>query len=222
MSRSAVEPPTFSVEASLWAEGYRAVAGVDEAGRGALAGPVVAAAVIVPAGTLCSGVWAEVRDSKQLRPADRERLVPAICTEALAWGVGSAQAAQIDAEGIAAATRSAMARAIDSLSIAADALVIDWVRLPMLNLRQLSFSRADARVASVAAASILAKVHRDGLLRALDGAFPAYGFAAHKGYGTRAHLEALARCGPCSEHRLTFAPLARDLRLLDDGSDSAG
>lgn len=205
---SAQQPPTLDVEAALWAQGFCAVAGVDEAGRGALAGPVVAAAVIVPPGSACRGVWAQVRDSKLLRPELRAQLALELRSEALAWAVGEASCAVIDADGIAAATRQSMTRAILALAVAADALVIDWVRLPLLNLPQQSFARADARVVSVAAASILAKQHRDDLLRLLDQQFPAYGFAAHKGYGTAAHLAALAQCGPCAEHRRSFAPLA--------------
>jgi ribonuclease HII len=209
-------PPTFEVEAALWAQGFGAVAGVDEAGRGALAGPVVAAAVIVAPGSVCDGVWAEVRDSKLLRPAERARLAAAIRTQALAWAVAAAPCTQIDAEGIAPATRSAMTEAILALAVPADALVIDWVRLPLLNRHQMSFPKADALVVSVAAASILAKEHRDRLLTGLDVDYPAYGFAAHKGYGTAAHLKALARCGPCAEHRRTFAPLATDPRLFPE------
>ncbi len=206
--------PTLEVESSLWALGFRAVAGVDEAGRGALAGPVVAAAVIVPPQSSCRGVWAEVRDSKQLRPDQRARLAELIRSEALAWAVGECPCTLIDADGIAPATRHAMTNAIQSLAVPADALIIDWVRLPLLNRHQLSFARADALVVSVAAASILAKQHRDDLLRALDVRYPEYGFAAHKGYGTPAHLAALARCGPCAEHRRSFAPLAGDPRLF--------
>jgi len=207
--------PTFQAEASLWAQSYRAVAGVDEAGRGALAGPVVAAAVIAPINSHLAGVWAEVRDSKKLRPPERARLAANIRAEAAAWAVGVVECTRIDTEGIAAATRSAMMAAISALSTPADALIIDWVRLPHLNLRQLSMSKADAHVVSVAAASILAKEHRDQLLRELDARYPEYGFGAHKGYGTAAHLQALTRHGPCPEHRRTFAPLAVDARLLE-------
>jgi len=206
--------PHLQLEVDYWAQGYAIVAGVDEAGRGALAGPVVAAAVVLRAETACAGVWTEVRDSKTLHPAHRERLAAQIREQAAAWAVGAAPASQIDAEGIAAATRAAMTTAILSLPLAAQALIIDWVRLPQLNRPQICMARADATAVSDAAASIVAKVHRDGLLAQLDGNYPAYGFARHKGYGTAEHLAALTRCGPCPEHRLTFAPLARTAGLF--------
>ncbi len=201
--------PTLLYEMTLWQEGYRCVAGIDEAGRGALAGPVVAAAVIAPPFCALDGVWAAVRDSKQLTPARRTALAAIVREQALAWGVGAVSAAEIDATGIAPATRKAMALAVEMAAevARADYLLIDWVRLPELLLPQQSLIKADATIVSVAAASILAKVHRDGLLCAWDADFPAYGFAAHKGYGSAAHLAALAAHGPCALHRRTFAPL---------------
>ena len=134
---------------------------------------------------------------------------------AAGWAVGVVAAAVIDQIGIAAATRRAMAQAIASLTPAPDALLIDWVRLPLVNLPQRCLPKADARIVSVAAASILAKVTRDRLLVAAHDRFPVYGFAAHKGYGTRAHLAALAECGPCVEHRRSFAPVAAAPTLFD-------
>lgn len=192
---------------ALWTQGYRRVAGIDEAGRGALAGPVVAAAVIVPPFAALEGIWAEVRDSKMLAPARRATLAEFIRAQALAWGVGVVGCEIIDACGIASASKQAMVAALHGLE--PDALLIDWVRLPMLALPQQSLVKADATIVSVAAASILAKTHRDALLVALAEQFPAYGFAAHKGYGAPAHLEAIRRCGPCPHHRLSFAPLCQ-------------
>lgn len=206
--------PDLCAEMRLWAEGYSAIAGLDEAGRGALAGPVVAGAVVLPKGADLVGVWAEVRDSKALSPARREELAEAIRTEALAWAVGEAAPAEIDAIGIAPATRLAMQRAIDALSPRPDYLLLDWVRLATVNIRQESYTKGDARIVSIAAASILAKVHRDGLLVALDSAYPVYGFAGHKGYGAASHLAAIARHGPCPAHRMSFAPMRQERTLL--------
>jgi ribonuclease HII len=152
--------PTLNEETRLWAAGYGRVAGLDEVGRGALAGPVVAAAVIVPQGATLQGVWATVRDSKLLRPAARLRLVEPIQQSALAWGVGVVTAEVIDAVGIATATRQAMVQAIGALGIRPDFLLIDWVKLPQVGLPQICVPKADQKMASVAAASILAKVTR--------------------------------------------------------------
>ncbi len=207
--------PTLAEEARLWAAGYRHVAGVDEAGRGALAGPVVAAAVIVPPHSPLTGVWASVRDSKLLRPATRAALVAPIQDAALAWGVGAVAAADIDSIGIAAATRWAMLQALAALRTAPDSLLIDWVRLPEAALPQLCVPKADQRMVSVAAASILAKVTRDRLLEAMAEIYPQYGFAGHKGYGTAQHLAAIQAHGPCPEHRHSFAPLAQRDTLWD-------
>jgi ribonuclease HII len=207
--------PTFEEEARLWAAGYRFVAGVDEAGRGALAGPVVAAAVIAPPASSCEGVWAEVRDSKLLTPAVRARLVDAIQDAALAWGVGIVHAATIDEIGIAAATRAAMVEALAALCVQPDHLLIDWVRLPQVALPQICVPKADQRIASVAAASILAKVTRDRLLEAMGEAYPLYSFASHKGYGTAHHLAMIESHGPCAEHRHSFAPIATRPGLWD-------
>ncbi|MCC6455074.1 MAG: ribonuclease HII [Caldilineaceae bacterium] len=209
--------PTLDEESRLWAAGYCRVAGIDEAGRGALAGPVVAAAVIIPAAASLTGVWAEVRDSKLLRPAARSALVEPIQQAALAWGVGVVPAAVIDQVGIATATRQAMLQALGALSLPPDYLLIDWVKLPQAGLPQLCVPKADQKMASVAAASVLAKVTRDRLLEAVGESYPRYGFGAHKGYGTAQHLAALNMHGPCPEHRHTFAPVARPAALCDKG-----
>lgn len=203
--------PTLTNELRLWNLGYTCVAGVDEVGRGALAGPVVAGAVALPAQCAHAGVWRSVRDSKQLSPAQRSTLAEAIKTSALAWGIGSADAEEIDQVGIAAATRRAMMRAVASMTIAADYLLIDWVRLSALPIAQESHSKADARIVSVAAASILAKVYRDGWMTDRSALFPEFGFASNKGYGTSDHLAAIARCGPCTLHRQSFAPMRMSL-----------
>ncbi len=210
--------PSLDHESRLWQQGTRHVAGVDEAGRGALAGPVVAAAVVLPPFTAYQGVWSQVRDSKQLRPAQRTALAEQIRDAALCWGIGAVAAAEIDAAGIAVATQRAMAQAIAALSPQPDYLLIDWVRLAQVNLPQESRARADADMVSVAAASILAKVQRDAWLTRLALAYPEYGFERHMGYGTAGHLAALQRWGPCAEHRRSFAPLARPWTLFDPPS----
>ncbi len=185
------------------------VAGLDEAGRGAWAGPVVAAAVILPRGDGVCAALAGVRDSKQMSPAARERLAARIFDVALAVGVGRGEQQEIDALGIVPATRLAMQRALAALTVAPEALVIDALRLPGVDLPQDVFPYADARSLSVAAASIIAKVSRDRWMVEVAGPdFPGYGFAQHKGYGTQQHQEALARLGVCPLHRLTFRPVA--------------
>lgn len=208
--------PSLEYEARLWEAGHRHVAGLDEAGRGALAGPVVAAAVVLPPQSPLDGIWARVRDSKQLKPAERAALAAEIRRAAQAWAVAAVPAAEIDQMGIGPATRLAMYRALATLAVPPDYLLIDWVKLRQVNIPQESLPRADERIVTVAAASILAKVHRDELLVELDRQFPHYGFAAHKGYGTRSHREALARHGPCPVHRFSFAPLARPATFFPD------
>ena len=210
-----MDVPSLTLERRLWRSGYARVAGIDEAGRGALAGPVVAAAVIVPAGSRQMGIWSAVRDSKMLPPARRESLTVQIESEAAAWSIGQASAAEIDAAGIAPATRLAMRRAVQALSPPPDYLLIDWVRLAAVNIPQESFPKGDQRVVAIAAASILAKCHRDRLLRLLHDDYPRYGFASHKGYGAEAHRKAIELYGPCAEHRLSFAPLRRDVKLFE-------
>jgi len=185
------------------------VAGLDEAGRGAWAGPVVAAAVILPPGDGVCAALAGVRDSKQLSPAARERLAARVLDVALAVGVGRGEQQEIDALGIVPTTRLAMQRALAALSVAPEALVIDALRLPGVDLPQDAFPYADARSLSVAAASIIAKVTRDRwMVEVAETAFPGYGFAQHKGYGTQQHQAALSRLGVCPLHRLTFRPVA--------------
>ncbi len=200
--------PNLSEEYLLRSNGYDHVAGIDEAGRGAWAGPVYAAAVVLPLERndlldLLPGV----RDSKQLSPARREALLPLILETAVGVGVGWASAAEIDEMGIAPAARQAMARAVAQLDGGVDALLIDYVRLPEIQLPQRALPKADVHCLSVAAASIVAKVTRDRLMVTLDAEFPGYGFARHKGYGTHQHRKALNRLGPSPIHRLTWRPI---------------
>ena len=206
--------PSLTEERKLWRAGFVRVAGLDEAGRGALAGPVVAGAVILPVNSKQEGLWAEVQDSKLLSPARREALAARIQAQAAAWSLGEASAAEIDASGIAPATRLAMRRAVQALSPPPDHLLIDWVQLKSLNLPQQSFTKGDLRIVSIASASILAKVHRDRLLCQLHEEFPAYGFHSHKGYAARSHLAAIEKCGPCPAHRRSFSPMRKDLSLF--------
>jgi ribonuclease HII len=184
------------------------VAGLDEAGRGAWAGPVVAAAIVLPPQDpdLCRHL-AGVRDSKLLSPTRREALLEAILQCALAWGVGVVPPAEIDRQGIVPATRTAMAKALERLSLPADYLLIDYLPLPEVPLPQHSLPKGDVRVLSIAAASIVAKVSRDRLMIQLERQLPGYGFARHKGYGTAQHQAALRALGPSQIHRLSFAPL---------------
>jgi len=199
--------PDFSLEYVLRARGHEFVAGVDEVGRGPLAGPVTAGAVIFAKGT-SEKCTLGIRDSKQLTSTKRELLNDHIQQIALATGLGEATTEEIDAVGIAPATRLAMARAIENLGMQPDALLIDAFPLNDLRLPQLHPKKGDTISLSIAAASIIAKVARDHYMRNMDHEFPNYGFARHKGYGTREHIEALQRFGPCPIHRKTFKPVS--------------
>lgn len=200
--------PDLCEEFALYATGYAHVAGLDEAGRGAWAGPVCAAAVVLPLDrTDLLDLLSGVRDSKQLSPAQREALLPLVVQVAEAVGVGWSTPAEVDEVGIVPATRQAMARATAQLDGLVDALLVDYVWLPDLDLPQRALPKADVHCLSVAAASIVAKVSRDRLMVALDQDLPGYGFARHKGYGTRQHREALARLGPSPIHRMSWRPM---------------
>jgi ribonuclease HII len=203
-----VSGPSLELERELWLSGLLRIAGLDEAGRGAWAGPVVAAAVVLPPdrGNL-QQVLEGVNDSKQLAARRREALFPLICRTALAVGVGRASARFIDVAGIVPATHRAMSMALCNLGVSIDFLLIDGLQLPQFGQPQRAVIHGDALVLSIAAASIVAKVSRDRLMVALGKRQPGYGFTAHKGYGTRAHRAALERLGPCAAHRLSFAPL---------------
>jgi ribonuclease HII len=202
------ERPGLEQERALQSQGYRLIAGVDEAGRGAWAGPVYAAAVILPLDRAdLSDTLNGVADSKQLSPNRRESLLESISGVALGVGVGWSTATEIDEMRIVAATRLAIRRAIDALPISPDALLLDFLSLPELTLPQRALPKADQRCLSVAAASIVAKVSRDRWMVELDKRHPGYAFSRHKGYGTAAHRSALARLGPSPIHRMSWAPL---------------
>lgn len=199
--------PDLSLEARCAALGFRAVAGVDEAGRGPLAGPVVAAAVLLGERIQRAGVvddLAGVRDSKELSAAERLRLLPAILREARAIGVGIAAAPVIDRLDILRATRLAMARAVRRIGSAADCALVDGSDQVPAPLPTFSVVRGDRRSLSIAAASVVAKVLRDLIMERYDRIYPGYGFAEHKGYPTEAHRAAIRRLGPSPIHRRSF------------------
>ncbi|RRR65380.1 MAG: ribonuclease HII [Candidatus Viridilinea halotolerans] len=202
------KPPSTEYETILRAAGHQTIAGFDEAGRGCWAGPVVAAAVILPAAILDEPrALAGVNDSKQLTAAAREVGYNQVLAHASAVGVGSVPAYLIDGFGIVPATRLAMQIALLALQQWPAALLIDALSLPMLSLPQVALIKGDSRSLTIAAASLVAKVTRDRLMQTADCAYPMYGFAAHKGYGTAKHQQALAQYGPCPLHRRTFAPI---------------
>jgi ribonuclease HII len=188
------------LESELSRRGFSRVAGVDEVGRGCLAGPVVAAAVILPPDCVLPGL----DDSKRVEAEGRALLDREIRAHAVAFGIGAVEARDIDSGDILRASLEAMRQAVGRLRPAPDVLLVDAVRIPGVSIPQLPVVHGDALSASIAAASIVAKVHRDGLLGELGHRHPVYGFDQHKGYGTPEHWEALRRFGPCREHRLTF------------------
>lgn len=209
----------LSFESALWATGRQDVAGVDEVGRGALAGPVVAAAVILPPNRAAlSSLLGRVDDSKRLTPHQREVLFDEVVTLARAVGVGCCEASEIDRWGIAPATRRAMSLALAALSVPPDYVLLDFLTLPDAACPQRGIPHGDALSLSIAAASIIAKVTRDRWMCEQESAYPGYGFGQHKGYGTVFHRAALERLGPCALHRMSFAPLAAgQSRLIEDG-----
>ena len=197
------DPPGWQFEESLLATGATVVAGLDEVGRGPIAGPVAAAAVVLD--PVRRPAWAEdLRDSKLLTKPARERLAALIQREAVAAAVGAASQREIDEIGIAPASRLAMLRALDALRVRPSHLIIDAFRLPEVDLPQEAVVHGDRLSVSVAAASILAKVARDGWMQRLDAAYPGYGFAAHKGYASPEHIEAVRQLGYCPAHRRSF------------------
>jgi ribonuclease HII len=200
------EPPSLVEENGLNARGYRLIAGVDEAGRGALAGPVVAAAVILPQSP--DFTWLKsVRDSKEVPPARREYLFDLIKQEAIAVSVGIIAPQTIDVIGILNATKIAMCHAIEQLACPPDFLLIDFLRLPQLRISQKPIVHGDKLCLSIACASIIAKVTRDRIMVELDQLHPGYGLAHHKGYGTKKHVSCLHQHGPSPIHRHSFAPV---------------
>ena len=204
-----MQMPSLVEEVKLRAQGYQLIAGIDEVGRGALAGPVLAAAVILPC--QIDTPWLnQVKDSKQLSPAKRELLFGYIYEVAISVGIGMVRHEVIDDQGIAKATRLAMKSAIDQLSPPPESLLIDYIRLPEVPLPQKGITNGDELCLSIACASIVAKVTRDRLMVELDKIYPGYGLAKHKGYGTKQHLSCLRRLGPSSIHRQSFRPV-RDM-----------
>jgi ribonuclease HII len=196
--------PDLAFEQALWAAGIRAIAGIDEAGRGALAGPVAAGAVILPADVSTPDKLHGVRDSKQMTPLQRQEARKRILDIALSWGVGFASWQEIDELGIVPATRLAAWRAVQELTISPDHLLLDYLFLPDCCLPQTALIKGDCRSLSIAAASVLAKTGRDALMVELDTQYPGYGFSIHKGYGTAMHRAALQRLGMSLVHRRSF------------------
>jgi len=198
----------FALRRSLFEAGHRLVAGVDEVGVGPLAGPVVAAAVILPEEVTLPGL----DDSKKLKREQREKLAAAIREQALAIGIGCVPPPRIDALNIYHAALEAMRLAVTGLDPAPDHCLVDARTVPGVSVPQQAIVHGDAVDGSIAAASIVAKVQRDEMMRELDQRHPGYGFARHMGYGTAIHIEALARLGPCEAHRRSFAPVAEQAR----------
>ncbi len=203
--------PDLAHERALWEGGAARVAGLDEVGMGPLAGPVVAAAVVLPPGVRIEGV----RDSKRLSARRRERLVEEIRGRARAVGIGVVEVLEVDERNVYLAGLCAMERAVAALPEAPDHLLVDARRLRGCPIPQTSLVRGDATVLSIACAANVAKVHRDARMRELETRYPGYGFARHMGYGTREHMEALRRLGPTPVHRRSFAPV----RALLEASD---
>ena len=215
--------PTLEEEVALLSQGYSFIAGVDEAGRGSLAGPVVAAAVILPLGIPfrfdpdeCLACFEGVRDSKQLTARERDRLFEVIMQHAVAVGVGIGSVEMIDERNILQATKYAMREALAQLTIPPQALLLDAIHLPGIELLQRSIIKGDALCLSIAAASIIAKVSRDRVMIQMHEHFPAYGFAQHKGYGTEYHLVALREHGATPHHRRSFAPVRELFGLFQE------
>lgn len=219
-----VQPKTdlLAWERQVWEGGYLRVAGVDEVGRGALAGPLVAAAVILPQSVTAPGTsesgWSAVRDSKTLVHARRSFLAEWIREQGATVSIAEVSCTELDTIGVAAANRLAMERAVLGLAAEPDMLLIDAMTID-LDIPQIGIIDGDAQSLSIAAASIIAKIHRDRLMVDLDRVHPAYGFARHKGYGVPAHLAALASHGPCTHHRHSFGPVR--LAASTHGNDQA-
>lgn len=203
------ERPDLAFEQGLWDAGPRVIAGIDEAGRGALAGPVAAGAVVLPPGDNNSlETLAGVRDSKVMTAEDREKWAVVIKENALSWGVGFASAAEIDRIGIVPATCLAASRALSKLACEVEHILIDFITLPDVDIPQTPLIKGDARSLSIASAAILAKTARDALLVEMDLEFPGYHFANNKGYGSESHRQAIEELGPCDQHRCSFSPIS--------------
>ena len=196
--------PDLKIEKRLWRKGFAHLGGIDEAGRGALAGPVTAAAVILPNIPKLKKLLAGVRDSKEMTVKQRNHFELLIKETALSWGVGFASSTEIDQIGILPATRLAAQRATDSLSLIPDYLITDYLSLPDINIPQEKFIKGDMRSLTIAAASVLAKTARDAEMILLDNEYLDYGFAQNKGYGTKKHRAAIQKLGKSLVHRQSF------------------
>ena len=206
--------PDLSLEQSLHARGIRCVAGIDESGRGPLAGPVAAAAVILPKNFACPGI----NDSKKLSAANRRKLFDLLTSHPdIVWSVATADHKEIDSINILQATHLAMRRAVEGLGQRPDHSLIDGLPIRNFPYPHDGIVKGDSISLSISAASIIAKVTRDDLMMEIDREFPQYGFAKHQGYGTKAHLEALRIHGPCRHHRRSFQPVAQLALPLDGG-----
>jgi ribonuclease HII len=208
MARDSILDPDLTQEAALAGGGFRRIAGVDEAGRGAWAGPLVAAAVVLPEpASLDVDRLAGVRDSKLLTHAQRDALFDVVLDSAVDTGVGWSNADEVDLLGLTAANELAMVRAVRALGIAPDHLLVDAFRLRSVDLPQRAIIHGDRICLSIAAASIVAKVFRDRWLASLGASYPVYGFEQHRGYGVAQHRKAIGEHGACGLHRLSYAPL---------------
>jgi ribonuclease HII len=207
------ESPDFTFERALWRQGITAVAGIDEAGRGPIAGPVAVGAVVLPAEETIPAVLSGVRDSKQMGPEERTAWTAIIQEVAVAFSVATASVEEIDSLGIVQAVHLAAQRALLGLPVAPQHLLIDYFSLTNSACPQTAIVKGDQRSLSIAAASVLAKTSRDALLVEADSLYPGYGFASHKGYCTAAHQLALEKLGPCSYHRKTFRPISTAAEL---------
>lgn len=205
MKNQKILPNLYNFEEKLYDEGATYICGVDEAGRGPLAGPVVVCACIMPEFSRIEGI----NDSKQLSAKKREELYKLIIKEALAYNVVYVSIEDVDKLNIYQATKKGMLEAIEGLKIKPDHVLIDAMKLDELETPHTSIIHGDALSASIAAASIIAKVTRDNYMNKMDIKYPNYGFKKHKGYGTKAHLEALEKLGPCPIHRKTYAPVSK-------------
>jgi ribonuclease HII len=218
MAERKIKTASLQHERHYYREGCQVIVGLDEAGRGPLAGPVAAAAVALPLeSTSLAKALRGVRDSKEMTASQRERLCGVIKDVASCWGIGHSSVLEIDALGIEIATKAAMQRALDQAlngsGMVADCLFLDYQLLPeRLNIPQVSMVAGDKHSLTIACASVLAKVWRDRYMIDLDSQFSEYGFAQHKGYGTAAHLCALRQIGPCLEHRRSFKPVRDSIR----------
>ncbi len=213
--------PDLKFESALWDCGFSRVAGIDEAGRGCLAGPVAAGAVLLPAALDQFKALSNVMDSKQISAAQRLEARQQILETALSWGIGFASAREIDSLGIVPATKLAAMRAISKLSVNPDYLLLDYLTLPDLTHPQTSLIKGDARSLSIACASILAKTERDAWMVQKADSFPVYDWKSNKGYGTQKHRSAIIEHGPSPEHRRSFAPLKEQIlqrRLFDENT----